>query len=265
MTDLEQQISKLSKTITGLESRLAELSGQLAEMRYLIAPFLVRYQQEVLDYHAELVEVRRQIADIRLMMGDSGAREAGATETSLSRLIVSDEYLPVEEQYKRVWGGKKVLKPRDMWQKTRLAPPSAEVKELYAEIVAQLHPGLAESAEDQQRNRAIMQQVDIAYARRDRRTLNSVAEARRSRRSLPMVVDEKAVDHLRERATKLEALNAALEGQIFELEHGDAAKVMALAFQAQQHDYDLLKSLSTELQSELSEAQQKLTTLKSLL
>lgn len=265
MTDYEQQVNKLSARIAELEGRLAELSGQLAEMRYLVAPFMVRYQQEVFDYHTELVEVRRQIADIRLLMGDSDAREAGATQTPLTRLIASDEYLPVEEQYKRVWGGKKVLKPKDMWKKTQLEAPSAEIKALYAEIVSQLHPGLAETPEDRQRNKAIMQQVDIAYVKRDRQTLTSVAEARRSHRSLPVVASEDVVEHLRERVTRLEALTAALDGQIFELEHGDAVKVMALAFQAQQHNYDLLKSLSEAIQKELTEAQQKLTTLKALL
>lgn len=265
MTELEQQMPGLSKRVSRLEERLAELAGQLAEMNHLVAPFLVRYQREVLAYHTELVEVRRQIADVRLILGDSDAREAGETETPLSRLLVSDRYLPVEEQYKRVWGGKKVLKPEDMWKKTRLAPPPEEIKVLYAEIVAELHPGLADTPQERQRHSRIMQQVDIAYVRRDLTTLQSVADARRSRRSLPVLVDEGAVDEMRERAARLESLIVTLEGQIFELQHGDVSKVLALAFQAKQHDYDLLKALGASLQQELDEARSKLTTLRALL
>lgn len=262
MTDLEQQMSRLGERVARLESRLAELSGRLAEMQYLLAPFIDRYEREVLDVHTEVVEVRRQIADTRLLLGDKAAREAGATETALSRLVRTGEPLPVEEQFERIWGDRQDIKPEELWKKADLQPATADVRALYREIVAHRHPGLADDPEDRERRRAVMRQVDIAYARRDRTTLASVAEAGRNRRNLPVLLTEGAVEGLRSRAAQLETLITVLEGQIFELERGDVARVLAMAYQAHQEGHDLLEALNESLRGELAEARGTLAELR---
>ena len=262
MTDLEQQMSRLGERVARLESHLAELSGRLAEMQYLLAPFIDRYEREVLDVHTEVVEVRRQIADTRLLLGDKAAREAGATETALSRLVRTGEPLPVEEQFERIWGDRQDIKPEELWKKADLQPATADVRALYREIVAYRHPGLADNPEDRERRRAVMQQVDIAYARRDRTTLASVAEAGRNRRNLPVLLTESAVEGLRSRAAQLETLITVLEGQIFELERGDVARVLAMAYQAHQEGHDLLEALNESLRGELAEARGTLAELR---
>lgn len=263
MTDLEREMASLSRQIARFEARLGEVSGELAEADYLMAPFLHRYQREVLDHHVELVETWRQIADRRLLQGDKSARGAGEVETPLSRLVSSETYVPVQEQYERVWKGRRPPRAEDLWDNTGLSPATEELQELYTKVISHLHPGLADTSEEYARRLPLMAQVDRAFIRRDRASLQAMVDAYENRSRMPAIVDDAAVAERRRHAFRLEKLIVRLEGRLYEMQHGDAAKVMAYAVHAREQGLDLLEDLQRALQRELQDAKRELSQLES--
>jgi hypothetical protein len=261
MVSLQEQMSTLSKQIARLEDRLAEVCGDVAELESVLAPFLARYQKEVLRYHQELVRVQREIADMRIVLGDRATAGPGLAESPLNR-FANEDYVPVQEQYERVWKGKRPPKPTDP---RNLPPASPALKEAYRQVVAKIHPALAKTTSEQKRNKELMEKANQAYVRRDEVTLRATAQALSRQSNLPAIVDEKVVKELRDRAYMLEQLIFKLEGESFELQHGAVAKIRAFAEQAEAQGRDFLLELKAELQATLKEAQRERVRLKSLL
>ncbi len=258
-----RQMAALSREIAAQERRLGELAGALAEMKHILGPLLGRYRREVLRYHQELVETQRAIADRRLMMGDRDARAAGDAKTALSSLIESEGYASVQEQFERVWKGKRPVRPEDVWEQANLPPAQEEIKALYAEVAAAAHPALAESPQDYARRVQIFSRANRAYIERNRPALGAIAATCRGDPRLPVVVDEGQIRRMRGRSAALEQLIVRLEGQTYDLRHGDVAKVMAYAQAAEKQGIDLIEQLGSELRRELARAAEELDQLES--
>jgi hypothetical protein len=263
--DLQRQMASLSKYVGELEQRLGSIAGELAELTYLMEPFLKVYQQQVVPYHEQLAAVQRDIADAKALLGDREARSGGQADTPLSRLVAIEDWVSVQEQYERVWMGKKHLRPDSKLVEKHLDPAPPEVKSLFREIVAKIHPELATKASERLRREQILEKVNEAYARRDVKTLQAVADAFRDRSNLPAVISEQTLKHLHNQALLLEWVTVQLEGQVFELRHGDIAKMHVYTRQASEEGYDLLGELNQQLVQELKEAQQTLSVLQAQL
>jgi hypothetical protein len=259
MTDLQTQMSGLSEHAARLEARLGELSGQLVDLQAVMAPFLRRYVNEALRYHIRLVRVQRQIADMRCLLGDRGARKAGQADTALLRLLGAGG--PSAGEQRKLTGRNR--KHADPTADPDVLPEaSPELKRLYAGIVARLHPALADSVEEQQSRRAAMDNANRAYLRRDELTLRATDEVLRSQPSLPAVADEQALKQQQQRISLMERLIAHLEGQVFDLQHGDAARIYRLTRRARAEERDFLAELGRALQGELRQARQELAELQ---
>jgi hypothetical protein len=253
-------MASLSQYIAELEKRLGEVSGELAEINHAVGPFIERYQRQVLVYHIQLVRCQRDIMDLRTLRGEAWARQPGFADTALSRLVETATWAPVAEQYARVWEGKKP--PQPILNDDNLPAVTPEMQRLYVEIVRHIHPNLADNRSEYLRRRPLMVQANSAYVRRDAVTLRALVDAYSSRSNLPAVVDSGSLDELHNRALKLEWVIVQDEGKVFELRHGDVARVLAFAQQAAKQGYDLLDALSDTLREELAQALHVLADLK---
>jgi chromosome segregation ATPase len=259
--DLQQQMSRLSEQIDDLEGQLGEVAGEHAELSSAMAPFLTRYRQEVLRYQEELAAAQREVADLRVMLGDQEARNSSR---SASASPIDDEFLSVEAQYERVWKGKKPPPPTDP-RDPNMAPANPALKKLYGKLVANLYPALADTPAEQTRRKGLMRQVSEAFVRRDRRSLEAMADSQRDRSNLPALVDPKIVRQLEERAILLEELIHRYEGESFELRYGDIARLKAQADQAEARGQDFLAQLNHEIRQELQGAQRMVAELRARL
>lgn len=259
MPNLNWQVADITKQIADLESRLGEVAGELAELQSIMATFLARYRREVLRYHNKLVRVQRQIADLQGLMGDRAALREGRADTALIRLVGCEERSAPPQDGKRLWPGEQASARS---AQDNLPPASPALKRLYSEVVARLHPGLAETLEEYQRRRILMAEVDRAYVQRDEHSLRAVAEAARKHGDLPMRVNEQALKQLRKRCFMLEQVIVQLEGQVYELRYGTVACVYAHAQHAQSAGRDLLGEIRDELRGELQQARRKLAALQ---
>lgn len=259
MTDLHQQMAQLSKQAAVLEERLGEVAGNLAELTSVMAPFLARYQDRILRYYDELIQVQREIADLRAARGDRKAVSAGQARSPLDRFV--DQNISVDEQYARVWKGKKTPKlegPRN------LPPVAPELQQLYTQVVARLHPDLAVTRAERERLRSLISKANDAYVRRDMGSLRTMAGVYCAPTKLPAVVDDRVVVELHERIQMLEMLVNKIEGQYFDLRYGLPAKIKAHAeLTWAEEKRDLIAELSREIRQQLQEAQSELVTLRS--
>lgn len=259
MTDFHQQMAQLSQQAATLEEHLGEVAGNLAELISIMAPFLARYRDRVLRYYDELIQVQRDIADLRAAQGDRSAVSAGQARSPLDRF--TEQNIPVDEQYARAWKGKKAPKlegPQD------LPPVSPELKQVYARVVARLHPDLASTRAERDRLRSLISKANEAYIHRDIRSLHTMADIYCAPSNLPAIVDDRVVADLHERVQMLEMLISKIEGQYFDLRYGLPAKVKAHAeFAWAEGKHDLIAELSAEIQQQLHEAQSELATLRS--
>jgi len=261
MTDLHQQMAKLSGKISELEAHLGEVAGNLAELNTIMAPFLARYQDSILHYYDELIQVQREIADLRAARGDLDAVSAGQAASPLDRF--TDQNVPVDEQYERMWKGKKV--PR-LDGPPNLPPAAPELRQLYTKVIARLHPDLANTRSERARLRSLVSKANDSYVRRDMSALRTMADIYCAPSNLPAIVDEKVIEKQRDRVQMLEMLITKIEGKYFDLRYGLPAKIKASAELAwAEEKRDLIADLSTEIRQHLREAHAELITLRSRL
>ncbi len=258
MSDLSREMADLSQQTAQLTDRLGEVAGELAELNSISASFVARFQREVLPQHEKLVSVRREIADLRAIQGSVGARASAEIDSPLHRYLVEDQ--SVLAQYERVWEGK--VAPTPTTPEDVFSPASKELKQLYARVVAKLHPGLSDVPAESSRRQNMIKKVDEAYVRRDMVSLRALADAYHDRSNLPAIVDENTVKQLHEHVYALESLIAELEGQAFELRHGKMARLRGHAEHAQAQGKDFLRDLSEEIQRDLRRAREELESLR---
>jgi hypothetical protein len=242
MANLQRRIDELSEQLAQLESRLGEAAGELAELNHIMAAFLERYRTEIMEPLEELVLIEREVADLRIMLGDRQAMEAGEITSPLERLRKANR--SVEEQYRKTWI--EPDKPRPD-QTGSLAPANEKVKTLYGQLVSRLHPYLVTDPEERLRRVDLMRQVNEAYVKRNHISLQAMYDAVRERSNLPAVASEQVVEDLHDRVLDLELLVTQIEGQRFELRHGEVGVVWAEAQQAKAEGRDLLQELNRDI------------------
>jgi hypothetical protein len=261
MTDLHEQMADLGTRIVGLEAQLGEVYAELVELMAPLTAFLARYQSEVLRHHWALLAAQREIADARAALGDRRATGPGSGHSPLDDLLARRDP-SVEEQYRRVWHPEELAL---CGEDNPLPPPSAAIKKLYARVVPRVHPALAASPDERRRRAGIINGINAAYLRRDEAALRAAADTYAAQSNLPAVVDEKAVRALRSRAFDLERLVARIEGQSYDIQHGDVARIRAYVCDAEAEGRDFLADLSAQIQGELNRTTAELAGLRSQL
>jgi hypothetical protein len=253
-------MTNLSRQIAQLETRLGELAGEIAELRAEMDPFVARYRTEVLVYQEEMAQVEREIADVKAILGDRQALGSRGPNPALD--FLPKNYVPADEQYRRVWKGGGPAKPTGP---KNLTPATLTLKKLYAEVIALLHPELAHDPREYQRREALMRKINDAYVQRNEPALQAMLDAHKDRSNLPALVDERVLKELRNQITDMEVLIGKLEGEHYELRYGEVAYAKAEADRIAPSGRDLIAEIRRDLQHNLMQARQELADLKALL
>jgi tetrahydromethanopterin S-methyltransferase subunit G len=243
----QKRIQQLHEQIGELEERLAQVSAEYSELHHIFSPFLARYQNDIVPYHEKLVEVQRENADLRAMLGEREALRPQSSETPLTRLL-DNTNLSVEEQYQRAWAtveGSKVP-TRELQE-----PVTPALWQLYQELIPKVFPAFGKTEEEVEQRLNFFKRANFAYVKRDETTLKAMlASYAQKQTTLPAVVDPDLADKLQQRVTGLEKAVANIEGQVFEMRHGDLGKLK----QAAEKQDGLLKQLKRDLKRALRDA-----------
>jgi hypothetical protein len=221
-------MSRLSDQIAGLEKKLGDVAAYHADVYAVMAPFMARFYSEILPIHEQIVKVQRAIVDTRLLAGDKSVQDQTEARTALS-ILLEPQGESVSEQYERVWGEQSKVKTKPI---PLPEPPSPELLALYTRVVARIHLGLDDAAgHELEKRRLAQKKTDHALVRRDKIALAAMVDMYYGAEpgSLPMVVDQQAVETMRSRRFALDEAIAAVESRLFDLQHGDVARLRSQA------------------------------------
>lgn len=254
--DYGRRMTILSKEIAELETALGELMGQYTELNAVMGNFVTRYQKEIVPHHNEILRVERNIVDLRVKYGMATTtdRHAGVSRSPLTKFLnVTSQ--SIEEQVERKGLKERVEHPSAVKE---FPPASPEIKALYAEVIARMHPAFARSNEEFEERRKLLIKVNKAYLGREKATLQGLANAYKGPQSnLPAVVDEQAIHELEARIEDLEHFIARLEGLIFDYTYGDMSKVKKHADTLATRGRDYVQELHQELRAYLLQVQRE--------
>ncbi len=263
MPNFQSHASQLSKRVAELEAELGAICGDYIELVTEMAPFLTRFRDEVMRYHNALALAQRELADMRAYLGDAQALDKGSPESPLDELLAREE-LTVQEQFDRVWGDGNKNASQTVGDSAS-TPLSREVKDLFAQAAARLHPDFAQTEEERKRNLTLFNRVGNAYLNRDQRTLQSVVDALTPQTNLPAVIDHQVIQKLEDRIFHLETVTQNVSGQYYDYRYGDVARVRRYARQAEAEGRDLLATLSENIQRTLRRTLEELKETKKML
>lgn len=280
MTDaIRQQIELLEAFIARKEREAARLQRDIAQTERELAAFQAEYDRRITPRERKLDAVKAAIKDLE----DDIARQhwtISPLESSGSSL--PSDYVPVEEQYRRVWSGQenRTFTPKSRRRRVEepapaprpeppdrtapaasAAPPPATLKQLYRQLARRFHPDLARDDAERERRTEAMTLINAAYASGDRRALEAMAlHADAVDAGTPLAVLRleqlhQAADALTRQVEMLEAERAAL----------DASDLMALkrdVRQAKLQGRDILGDLAGRLDAEYRQAMNRLDDLR---
>lgn len=265
MTSIAEQLAKLRAEISEAEGRLADLQIRVMDMRVAAATFRAEYEEKVWPWQEELERVQQEIEDIR-----------GYSVKRPDIPGLPEDYIPVEEQFRRTWrptAGDKVTKKIQIQPRDTLPPADeASLKRLYRKLALRFHPDLAPNDQARERWTGFMSQINDAYAARDAVALQELSDVlakeataepgASTETALALVPDE---DELTQAQSRLQALQLAIqsvEGELFDVEWAWEMKLKKEVETARGKGRDLLGEIAADLQAELEEARRELASLK---
>ena len=210
----EEQLAVLRRKIEGAEAELVEREADLVELRVEMSAFQLKYDlglgrklDELDEVEAAVDRCKRRIEEYRQW------RTSGRPKTRSG-----DDYIPVEEQYRRAW--QEPLPPGPSYP----PPPTDRVTEnkikiLYRQLSRRFHPDLTQDPEERAWRTEMMTAINAAYTAQSLTELQALAaRPERSIRS-GKGADRQRLAALRDRLEYLERRLAQVSQEIHDLTH----------------------------------------------
>lgn len=261
MADIHTQISQLQAVIARQEAEAAQLESEVSALGRELDDFAALYQRVVGPARARLDAARAAIDEMerRRYLEQYADLPPSEPERPLG-------FIPVAEQYRRVWVDPPPADPppasANRPRETPFADdPETRLKRLYRALARRYHPDLAHTPIERDYRTRLMVMINDAYEGRDLEALQLLAEQPGS--ASPDV----PVAALRLR--KLQQANAALRERIEQLRaeqtrliHSDWMRLKAEATLARRKGRDLLRDTAARLESEYATAMMLLQRLR---
>ncbi|MFQ6101504.1 MAG: J domain-containing protein [Anaerolineae bacterium] len=243
----EEQLAHLRQQVGAAEAELIEREAELVDLRAESFAFQLEYDTRVGRKAAELEEVEAEIKRCRQRI--SQYRQWGAGSPSQSGIPAG--YVPVEEQYRRIW------------QQPRKPPPpppaepvdeatEAQIKTLYRQLCRRFHPDLVQDPVEQAWRTEMMTAVNAAYGARSLVELQALAE---TPDRLPLVeagTDEQRLAALRDKLQQIQRRLWEVEQELRELTNSQMIELSLEVKLAQRQGRDLLAEMAADVEEDLA-------------
>ncbi len=226
---------------------MIEREAELVDLRAELFAFQLEYDTRVGRKAAELEEIEAEIKRCRQKLGQH--RQWGASGSSRSGIAAG--YVPVEEQYRR------------MWQQPRKPPPpppakpvdaatEAQIKTLYRQLCRRFHPDLATDPAEQVWRTEMMTAVNGAYSARSLVELQALAERPDRSPSVETGTDEQRLAALRDKLQQIQRRLWEVEREIRELTDSQMIELSLEVKFARRQGRDLLAEMAADVEEDLA-------------
>lgn len=249
--DIQAEIERLQAQVARRQAEASKLEAEIGAMERELVEFNSRYERLIAPARALLDAVQAAIEEIEHQRHAALYADARPLESWTQ----PGDYVPVEEQYERVWG---------KGAQTPLEQPSAEprprdsnldgdpetrLKHLFRALARRYHPDFAVDAADRDYRTRLMAMINEAYAERDVATLQTLMDQPAGvSADVPL-----AVLRLRDLKQSLDALErrvSSLTADRTALLHSDVMRLKVEQKLAAAQGRDLLGEIADQLEQE---------------
>ncbi|MBN1563554.1 MAG: hypothetical protein JXA10_06940 [Anaerolineae bacterium] len=266
--DTQQQIETLKFKIAQQEAELADLESEILDIEKEMQDFTARYDSLIRPRQEKLAMIQDMIAEIEKERRINPALYQPQTGSKWTTWTPPDDYVPVEEQFKRTWRDPR--KKEAGFDALFQALPDAEgstdeqkqdLKQLYRALARRFHPDLTTDPVERQRRNRLMAEINNAYSERDIDTLRTLAAQPEG-----VTIDEPiAVLQLRQLQQITEQMarrSGELRFRRSELFNGEMMSLKIQASLAAHRGRDLLQELADHLEQQYTASLDRLDELR---
>lgn len=173
--NIQETINQFEAEIAEQENLLTDLEAEVLDLEQQLESFKVRYNKLIAPLVTKLDTAREVQKDLErdlYMVQRFGKSDIGSTPSRLP-----DDYVPVMEQYRRVWKPSESDSPRAFIKATPTIPktPETDLKRLYRKLARRYHPDLTTDPTEREHRTKLMAQLNDAYQANDLSALESLA------------------------------------------------------------------------------------------
>lgn len=250
--DYQQRIRSLRDEIAERERFAAGLQTEIAELEKELRTFRARYDRIITPLKTRLDALKAAIAELE---AERLRDQRGSVSPTRSSWTPPPDYVPVEEQYRRVW---EIPRQADAGAspvaegEARAQHREEQIKRLYRALARRFHPDLAADDADRARRTAIMIHINEVYAERDLGALMTLAEQPDAiQPDLPLAL--LTLRGLQQQSVELEARIVDLQRRRDDLFYGEMMKLKLDDKLAGMRGRDLLREMAGRLNEEYYE------------
>jgi hypothetical protein len=253
---LQEKIDQLREEIQRREGELVRTQAEVTKLGRELDEFQERYDRIVGVAQTRLDAVKAAIEELN---EERRLNQIGDTNPLRSSWVPPDNYVSVEEQYRRAW-----TKP-DPSASSSPASSYVEdradiVKRLYRDLARRFHPDLGTNDAERARRTEIMNHINEAYQAQDLETLELVAAQKDAKDDSPL-----AALTLRQLRKTRDSLLDEIEGLKRERDTLNNSRMMRLKADekmAKMQGRDMLRDLAQDIDAEYFRLMQKLDDLR---
>jgi len=244
---IEEQLTSLRRELEAAEAELIDREAELVDLRTEVYAFQLEYDTRVGRKLAELEAVEAEIKRRRQRISQYHQWGPGGPPQTEA----GEEYIPVEEQYKRAWQQPDTLPP------PRPAGPvdaatEAQIKRLYRQLCRRFHPDLVRDPAEQAWRTEMMTAVNAAYAARSLVELQALAEKPDRSPVVETGADEHRLAALRDRLQQVQRRLREVEQEIRDMMNSSAIELSLDVKLAWRQGRDLLAEMAADAEEELA-------------
>jgi hypothetical protein len=254
--DYQQRIRHLRAEIDERERFASGLQTEIAELERELRAFQARYDRVITPLKTRLDALKAAIAELE---AERLRDQRGSVSPTRSSWTPPPDYVPVEEQYRRVWEIPRQA-AADAAAEIDTAPTGdaralhreEQIKRLFRALARRFHPDLAADDADRARRTAIMIHINEVYAQRDLGALMALAEqpdAIQPDQPLSLLT----LRGLQQQSVELEARIVALQRRRDDLFYGEMMKLKLDDKLAGMRGRDLLREMAARLNEDYYE------------
>lgn len=254
---LQEKIDQIRTEIQRREGELMRLQAEVTKLGRELDEFQERYDRIVGVAQTRLDAVKAAIEELN---EERRLSQIGDFNPLPSTWVPPEDYVSVEEQYRRAWTKPPPSQSSSPSYSTYAEDRADMIKRLYRELARRFHPDLGSNDAERARRTEIMNHINDAYQSQDLETLELIAAQKDAKDDSPL-----AALTLRQLRKTRDSLLDEIEELKRERDSLNNSRMMRLKTDervAKMQGRDLLRDLAQEIDAEYFRLMHKLDDLR---